>query len=918
MQKCLQLALVCGLSLTAQTKIDWNTQLKNVPVNVTNAEQVPHKDINGGYVGRDTSGNVAIPGTATATAFQSSDTTHTSLIQVIPGLNTNFAVAIGTGLWGMFLDSANSNKLTRQDSMGNKVVIEGAAGGGGSIYTQSFTSQTSVALTHNMNLNPITAFTVSCYDSTNAVIYPSSVTATNAYTVTVTFAVATTGSCTVLGTGGGGGGGGISGPGTTVTGNVPLWSNTTGTALGAGLPVSTTSAASSLVETGAAGTIAANFIPTLNQSTTGNAATATALAAAPTQCTSPMFALGIAASGNANCGTPTSSGGGSVFTGSTAVTSTFSVTPTFSLADVSVKSPVRFEPGVMSANVTAVTFTNKTAGAKFSIVWTQASSGGPYTVTYGASVTGGNPCTVSATASVWTEQAFEVGSDGASVYATICSTNETPFAILNANERAAPTTAVAGIANMWPDSTRHTWTATENGAVAQHIMPRCAGTTDQCASSDLSDTANIGLLNAVQTYTGNKTFTGTATFGSTTLSGITGSTQCLHVNTTGLISGTGSDCGSSGGGGITGPGTTTVGYVPQWSNTAGTTVSAGLPVATTSTANSIVETGAGGTINANFVPTLNQNTTGTAANVTGIVAAANGGTGANNTVGAAGHYLRSNGTSYVDNTIQVADVPTLNQSTTGNATTATTATNVAGGALGSVPYQSAAATTALLAGNTAATDQVLVSHGTGTVSAAPTFNNAPALSAANMTSFPTLNQSTTGNAATATTATTATNVAGGALGSIHYQSAAATTAMLAGNTAATDQVLVSHGTGTVSAAPTFSNAPALSAANMTSFPANVTLTIANNTTAMPTTAVAANACDAAATTGTATGAATTDAAEVTYAADPTGVTGYGGGTAGGITIRVWITANTINFKRCNETGSSITPGALSLNWRIAR
>jgi hypothetical protein len=47
--------------------------------------------------------------------------------------------------------------------------------------------------------------------------------------------------------------------------------------------------------------IAAADIPTLNQSTTGNAATANTLATAPTQCTGSAFALGIASSGNANC-----------------------------------------------------------------------------------------------------------------------------------------------------------------------------------------------------------------------------------------------------------------------------------------------------------------------------------------------------------------------------------------------------------------------------------------------------------------------------------------------------------------------------------------------------------------------------------------------------------------------------------------
>jgi hypothetical protein len=48
------------------------------------------------------------------------------------------------------------------------------------------------------------------------------------------------------------------------------------------------------------GTIAAARIPVLNQNTTGNAGTATALAAAPSQCTG-QFATGVAAGGNANC-----------------------------------------------------------------------------------------------------------------------------------------------------------------------------------------------------------------------------------------------------------------------------------------------------------------------------------------------------------------------------------------------------------------------------------------------------------------------------------------------------------------------------------------------------------------------------------------------------------------------------------------
>jgi hypothetical protein len=79
---------------------------------------------------------------------------------------------------------------------------------------------------------------------------------------------------------------------------------------------------------------------------------------------------------------------------------------------------------------------------------------------------------------------------------------------------------------------------------------------------------------------------------------------------------------------------------------------------------------------AGAIPTWNQNTTGTAANVTGTVAIANGGSGQitaqaamNAFAGAvaSGSYLRGNGTNVVMNTIQVADVPTLNQNTTGTA-----------------------------------------------------------------------------------------------------------------------------------------------------------------------------------------------------------------------------------------------------------
>jgi len=87
------------------------------------------------------------------------------------------------------------------------------------------------------------------------------------------------------------------------------------------------------------------------------------------------------------------------------------------------------------------------------------------------------------------------------------------------------------------------------------------------------------------------------------------------------------------------------------------------------------------TIVAADIPTLNQNTTGTASNVTGTVAIANGGTGQTTRQEAmdalagavtSGQYLRGNGSDVVMSAIQAGDVPTLNQNTTGSAATLTT------------------------------------------------------------------------------------------------------------------------------------------------------------------------------------------------------------------------------------------------------
>lgn len=99
--------------------------------------------------------------------------------------------------------------------------------------------------------------------------------------------------------------------------------------------------------------------------------------------------------------------------------------------------------------------------------------------------------------------------------------------------------------------------------------------------------------------------------------------------------------------------------------------------------------------------------------------------------------------------------------------------------------------------------------------------------------------------------------------------------------------------------------------------ANISYTVASGAKALATGAITSATCTSAQ-TDTATGAATTDAVSANFSADPTSTTGYTPSTSGMLTIIPWVTSNTMNFKVCNNTGSSITPGAATVNWRIVR
>jgi hypothetical protein len=97
--------------------------------------------------------------------------------------------------------------------------------------------------------------------------------------------------------------------------------------------------------------------------------------------------------------------------------------------------------------------------------------------------------------------------------------------------------------------------------------------------------------------------------------------------------------------------------------------------------------------------------------------------------------------------------------------------------------------------------------------------------------------------------------------------------------------------------------------------ATVTQTIASGTAALGTGAISAGAC-ASAVTVSATGVATTDNIQADFNADPTSTTGYTPGAM--LTIVKYPTSGNVNFKVCNNTPNSITPSAVTINWRVVR
>lgn len=107
--------------------------------------------------------------------------------------------------------------------------------------------------------------------------------------------------------------------------------------------------------------------------------------------------------------------------------------------------------------------------------------------------------------------------------------------------------------------------------------------------------------------------------------------------------------------------------------------------------------------------------------------------------------------------------------------------------------------------------------------------------------------------------------------------------------------------------------------NALSAAGGLTGVIASGTVTLGTSAIASGAC-ATVVTVPATNVTTTDRIKTDYNSDPTSVGGYGVSSTGAVlTIYPYPTSGNVNFKVCNSTAASITPGAaLTLNWDVQR
>lgn len=308
---------------------------------------------------------------------------------------------------------------------------------------------------------------------------------------------------------------------------------------------------------------------------------------------------------------------------------------------------------------------------------------------------------------------------------------------------------------------------------------------------------------------------------------------------------------------------------------------------------------------------VNIGTTSTTTTITGITKLATIGSGVLLYTTTGGQILAATGA----NVVAVIGATAVTNAT--NATNATTSTNIAGGATGSLPYQSGSATTTFLAAGT--TSQVLVGG-----ASAPSWSNTPTLTGTNFTGIP--NAGLTNSAVTigstsvslgatvttfvglasvtsttfvgaltgnATSATTATHVAGGTTGAIVYQTGAGASGFI--SAVAAGSILASNGTSTV---PVYTATPSITT--------SVTVPLVQGTSSTGGTLTLRGGTDTTGTIALNAAAINSSAASVTLYATPTTVNAYGAATA--LSLGATTGTTTVN-NNLTITGSLIVNGS---------
>lgn len=144
-----------------------------------------------------------------------------------------------------------------------------------------------------------------------------------------------------------------------------------------------------------------------------------------------------------------------------------------------------------------------------------------------------------------------------------------------------------------------------------------------------------------------------------------------------------------------------------------------------------------------------------------------------------------------------------------------------------------------------------------------------------------------------------------------------TSATSAGTVAICEPTGTGSDCGTIAAPSSITTAYTLTLPAATAGSSLVSYTVASGTSALGTSAISSGACATAVTTA-ATGTVSTDVVWWGFNTDVTAITGYAPVTTGMLTIFANPIADNVVFRVCNSTSSSISPGAVTLNWRIIR